>query len=354
MNKSLIFRFLPLMLILITSATTIRAQIFGGESLNMPGTYDGFNNPPTVDALRNPVQSASGDLVVDANLGVQRIVTEIAVPGDVASGTFNWLFTSGPVGGYFNNKWAGVTVNVDNIQTYTFNAGPDNSVTLSDGFYTVNFEDIGYSDCRAIWMYTSASPVAITGVSAAPLGTGGTIAAADQAVTITVTASAAPSPEENVYVRYSTDGFGSSSLEEVNFTGASGTADIPAQSAGTTVDYYVFSTTQSFPAEADIDLVTINYDNNGGSNYSYTVSNPTATTGGNWSTPGTWNTGLTPAVGADVVIDAAVNPTAERAIPLPYKEAAASMPQAAALAPVPAKSCSLEQGRFPVPWPSTM
>lgn len=305
MNNSLVVRFLSLVVCVVTLATNVSAQIFAGESLNMPGTYDGFSNPPTVDALRNPIQSPSGNLVVDAGLGVQRIRTEIAVPGDVAAGSYTWLFTSGPTFDYYANKWANVAVSVDNVQSYAHNFGPDNSITLSAGVYTVNFEDIGYTDCKAIWMYTSAAPVAITGVTAAPLGTGGTVAAANEPITITVSTSAGPSAEENVYVRYSTDGFGSSALAACSFVGSTGTATIPAQSAGTTVEYYVFSTTQTTPS-ADFDLVTLNYDNNGGANYSYTVEHPSATSAGNWSNAGTWNTGAVPAVGAMVSINANV------------------------------------------------
>jgi hypothetical protein len=51
-------------LLAIFMAIGVNAQIFGPESINMPGTWDSFTNPPTVDALRNPNQSASGDITL--------------------------------------------------------------------------------------------------------------------------------------------------------------------------------------------------------------------------------------------------------------------------------------------------
>ncbi|HNY03885.1 MAG TPA: T9SS type A sorting domain-containing protein, partial [Bacteroidales bacterium] len=51
------------------------------------------------------------------------------------------------------------------------------------------------------------------------------------------------------------------------------TAVIPGQAAGTTVSYYVFSSTLT-GITADYDLVTINFNNNSGANYSYTVETP--------------------------------------------------------------------------------
>ena len=108
-------------LLAIFMAIGVNAQIYGPESINMPGTWDGYSNPPTVDALRNPNQSASGDITL-ITAGTQRYNTTIhcaTTGGDVAPGTFTWLFTSGASGNYFGNKWANVTVNMNTIQSYT-------------------------------------------------------------------------------------------------------------------------------------------------------------------------------------------------------------------------------------------
>jgi len=246
------------------------AQIFGPESINMPGTWDSFANPPNVDALRNPNQSASGDITL-ISAGTPRYNTTIhcaATGGDVTPGTYDWIFTSGPTGNYFNNKWANVSVAMNTIQTYTHQGGTDNSITVADGkWYTVNFEDIGYSNTNGIFMETSAQPVSLTKVEQTP-ATGIT---ANDSVFVGLKLSAAPSAEEKFYVRYSTDGFTTSFLEEFVITGDSGFADINALREGQSVSYYIFSTTISNP-NANFDMVTINSNNNSGANYSYSVA----------------------------------------------------------------------------------
>ncbi|MBU1578909.1 MAG: T9SS type A sorting domain-containing protein, partial [Bacteroidetes bacterium] len=114
------------------------------------------------------------------------------------------------------------------------------------------------------------------------------------------------SSEENFYVRYTTDAWSTSSLALFSFAGTTGTATIPAQDAETEVVYYVFSTTLSNPS-VDYDLITLNYDNNSGSNYSYTVKFGTTQTG-NWNASNTWKAGSVPAnkdvvIGHDITLD---------------------------------------------------
>ncbi len=59
---------------------------------------------------------------------------------------------------------------------------------------------------------------------------------------------------------------------------------------------------------ADYDLLTIHYDNNGGANYSYTTKYGTAQAG-NWNAAATWNAGVVPPDGSDVIIGHAVTVT---------------------------------------------
>lgn len=133
----------------------------------------------------------------------------------------------------------------------------------------MNWIDAGYTDSQAIFMETSAEPVTFSSTSQLP--TNGNVENTN-AVVVTVNASAAPSTEELVYVRYSTDAFVTSALAPVTFTGTTGTATIPAQAVATTVQYYVFSTTVNSPAAGDIDKVTIRSLTNSGGNFYYTVN----------------------------------------------------------------------------------
>ncbi|MBS4013607.1 MAG: hypothetical protein KGZ97_07585 [Bacteroidetes bacterium] len=275
-------------------------QIYEPEGLNMPG-IDTWTNPPTNLAFASSTQ-VSGGRIVKITTGTTRWQTIFSVAasgGDVTGGSKTWLFTSGPSGSPWNNKWAGVSVSMNTIQTYSHNTGADNTVSLTNGrWYTVNWRDNGYASTSAIFMETSANPVTLSSVSFTPENP-----APAEAVTVTLTTSAAPSTGERVFVRYSTDGFSTSSFVQFSFSGTTGTATIPGQSSGTNVFFYVFSTTIATPSHADADMQTIRFNNNGGSNYSYSVIVATLSAQtGTWTTGTTWVGGTPPSAAANVII----------------------------------------------------
>jgi hypothetical protein len=251
------------------------AQIYEPEGLNMPGAWNGWTNLPTNNlALANPNQVAGGRLVkiTQGQARWQTIFSAAASGGDLVGGTYEFLFSSGPSGSPWNNTWKNSSFTMNTLTGLTFNSGANSSITISNGkWYTMNWIDAGYTNTQAIFMETSAEPVTLSSATQSPAA--GSVESTD-AVTISVTASAAPSAEELVYVRYSTDAFVTSSLAAVTFTGTSGTATIPAQAAATTVQYYFFSTTVSNPTASDIDKVTIRTLTNGGANFNYTVNSP--------------------------------------------------------------------------------
>lgn len=270
------------------------SQIFEPEGLNIPGTWNSFTNPPASNSVFGSANQVSGGKVTKITSGTARWKTTINVQssgGDIVGGSYTFLFTSGPSGSPYNNKWAGTVVTLNSLQSYSFNTGADNSITVSNGkYYTVVWKDNGYANTHAIFMETSAQPVTIDNVAQSPNGS--SIGSGVDA-TITITTSATPSAEEKIYVRYSTDSWTTSSVVEANFTGTTGTATIPAQIAGKTVIYYVFSTTIASPS-ADHDLVTINFNNNSGSNFQYTTTTYTTAQNGNWSDGSTWVGGNVP------------------------------------------------------------
>lgn len=118
-----------------------------------------------------------------------------------------------------------------------------------------------------------------------------------QAVTVTATLSGAFATGQAAYLRYSTDNFATSTV--VAMTGGSPLATIPAtaNTPGAVVRYYVFTSGNVAPASngSDADFSTINLNNNGGSNYSYTVASgwTTAATG-NWTAAATWTANAVP------------------------------------------------------------
>jgi len=260
-----------LFLFVIVPFGDAKAQIYEPEGLNMPGAWNSWTNPPDNNlALANPNQVTNGRLVKIAagQTRWQTILSVAASGADLVGGTYEWLFTSGPLGNPYQNKWAGVTVMTNAMQTYVKESSTNNSVTLVNGqWYTVNWEDLGYQNCRAIFMETSGAPVNISSVSL-PATVNENVP-----VTITATLNAAPSFQELIYLRYTTDNWATSAAVGMTVNGTSCTAQIPGQAAGTAVSYYVFTSTIG-SLTSDYDLCTIHLNNNGGANYGYTVGTP--------------------------------------------------------------------------------
>lgn len=198
-------------------------------------------------------------------------------------GTANWIVTiqataSNSSAGFkfennsYTNQWSSnSTVSLNTLTSWWWNSGNSVYDQVSGDYYTFTVEDVAAnSNSQGYLMETAAAPVSITSVSQSPSSSIGS----SQSVVVTVKTSASPSSGENAFVRYSTDGWSTSSLAQVSFSGSTGTATIPAQTNGTSVSYYVFTTTLTSGelSSGNIDLATINYSNNGGSNYTYTVN----------------------------------------------------------------------------------
>lgn len=144
------------------------------------------------------------------------------------------------------------------MQSYTFSGGASNNKinTTNGRFYSTNWQDIGYSNTNAVWMETTNAPVTISSTSQLPLS--GDVTPSDNVI-VTVNTSASLSPQEKVYIRYTTNSYASSSLVEVSMIGNSGTAQIDAQVEGTTIQYYVFtSTATALQIGTNYDMFTIN------------------------------------------------------------------------------------------------
>lgn len=106
-------------------------------------------------------------------------------------------------------------------------------------------------------------------------------------VTVTANLSGALSTGQAVYLRYTNDAYATSTVVQMTGSGTTYTAAIPTSMHGQnkTVSYYVFTSGTANVAGngSNADFYTINLNNNGGSNYSYTITNSpivvTATTG---------------------------------------------------------------------------
>ena len=233
------------------------------------------------------------------DLGIFR-QTRIQATSSAAAGTRNWEFCEGtaavpdydpawrpytccltlagynqtiqPVGGtssaLFNLGFGGVAGNMPAITAgnyYTFNCTEYSTPGVPANEY------MGV-------LQTTYNPVAISSVTQSPAA--GSVYP-ENSVYVTVNLAAAPSAGEYVYVRYSTNiNFTTSTLLTVTIAGTSGTVEIPCQASGTTIYYYAYTSNRtSASILADVgtsgqvahDMSTLNINNNGGPNYTYTV-----------------------------------------------------------------------------------
>ncbi|NVO20032.1 MAG: DUF5018 domain-containing protein [Bacteroidetes bacterium] len=252
----------------ILTPTLSRADIYQPEGLNMPGSWNSWINPPSNLAIANNSQVSGGRLtkITSGTSRWQTIFSVAATGGDFTAGTYSWLFTSGPSANAFANKWANVNVTMNTVQTYVKEGSTNNSITLVNGkWYTMNWKDNGYANTEGIFMETSAQPVTLSSLSV-PSGI-----LQGQTATITLTTAASPSTEEKFYLRYSIDNWATSSVVTFSMSGSSGTAVIPAQASGITVQYYAFSSTVA-GISSNYDMYTLKFNNNSGTNFSYTVA----------------------------------------------------------------------------------
>ncbi|MGA9115818.1 MAG: BNR-repeat neuraminidase N-terminal domain-containing protein, partial [Bacteroidota bacterium] len=285
--------FVLLLAVLFSAGAAFGQQeIYDLEGVNMPGSWNTWTNPPTTPVSIGGIQTAGGTVLPDSGLATIRYSTLIYVNttgADFVGGNYDFLFTSGPTTNYWANAWKDVTVVMDSMQTYNYytSGGTNNNVTLTDGkYYSVRFRDVEpYGNTPGVWMVTSAAPVNLTGVSQAPVA--GLVNVTSNVV-VTVTLSAAKSAEEIIYVRYTTDNWATSTLLTASGAGTSYTATIPAQTAGTNVAYYAFSSTKADPS-FNYDMYTLKYNNNNKTNYGYTVHGPLA---GLYAIPGAYPTGF--------------------------------------------------------------
>lgn len=297
-----------LLMALVTSCFNLtNAQIFAPEGINMPGSYNGFQNPPSVLALAGP-QVDGGKVTLNSTLPTRIYKTTIKVAasgGDITAGAYAFLFTSGPSGNQFANKWAGATVSANSVSSYSYNTGADNSVTVvNDKYYTVVFRDNGYASTQAGWFVTNDVPVKVSSVSkdlaaVYPL----------QNVVVTAQLDASLPVDQFVYLRYSTTtNYSESVLLKMSVSGTTATGTISAayNIPSRTVYYYVFTSSidnmTGLTADLNLKLLEVNNNNTTGG-YTYTVnSGYVSSADGAWSDAGSWNAGVVPPDGTPVTI----------------------------------------------------
>jgi 1,4-alpha-glucan branching enzyme len=251
------FKFLFL-LIAAGFSSIVTAQIYQPDGLRMPGAWNSWTNSTAM----------GGDFDLQKSTeGTERWTTSFQYTGVTGSNAFKFVSTS--FSDPWGNQWAGntaVALNAVSNFIYGTPSDPDNTITMtSSKWYNVVFEDIGYVNTRAVFSETSSQAVTISNVMQTPV-----LVANLEPVTVSAGLSALPTTEEKFYLRYSVDDWLTSALIPMQTNAAAISAIIPGQVSSTVVEYYIFSSVFSNP-DADIDLKTLRKNNNGGSNFSYTV-----------------------------------------------------------------------------------
>ena len=235
----------------------IQAQIYQPDGLRMPGDWNTWTN--------NTGMGGDFDLIRSTN-GADRWTTTFHYTGATASNGFKFVSTSftDPWG----NQWAAnasVSLNTLNSFTYGTPSDPDNKINLTSGkWYTVVFEDKGYVSTRAIFSETAQQPVAISNVIQNPV-----MVTSMAPVQVDASLSAPPSAEEKFYLRYTADNWLTANTLPMTIIGSTISGTIPGQASLTEVSYLIFSSVISNPV-ADLDLITLQKNDNNSANYSYT------------------------------------------------------------------------------------
>lgn len=237
------------------------SQIYEPNGLRMPGDWNDWINTLNM--------GGNFDLS-KVDIGTPRWTATFEFTGE--SGIQEFKFATNDFDNVWGHQWAPAAFQPNLISDLPHTQDgtvANNTFETTQGFwYTVNWKDNGYADTKAVFMETSSEPVEILSVSEIPE----VAVEANESVHITVELNKLKSPEELVYLRYSTDSFQSSDAVLVTGLDASktGTAEIPGQALNSKVEFYILTTTvdkESWLGEAD--LITIRFNNNSNNNYHY-------------------------------------------------------------------------------------
>ncbi len=236
------------------------------------------------------------------DLGTDSWIVSIQSDGDDGTSQFKFDNTTNWSG---SNWGRGSTVNINTYDIWYGNGADGDFNEADTKYYTFTIKDVASGNTNGLVMETSGNPISISNVSQVGIANDVSFYASTATQTVNITLSGPKSSEEKVYVRYSTDGFTNDGWVEASGSGTSYSANIPTQSIGATVEYYVLTTTLTSTGSGDLDnhpdLCTINFNNNSGSNYSYIIGRAT-TQAGDWNTTSTWLDGAVPSGSTDDVI----------------------------------------------------
>jgi alpha-glucosidase len=237
------------------------------NDLGLPGTWNGWTNdfvsPWLLGVISPPGTPAAANWYTNS-------IFVAASGGDLTQGTYQFKLRRGHdwASNWGLNSAANIPIN--SATSLAWNGSTNAAIVVSNGFY-YSFrlmEPSQNTSATIAVLKTTAKPVGLTfnGISPA-------FPNSNDTVTVSITLSAAKSAEEHIYVRYTTDNWTTSQFVEATGSGTAYTAVVPALPIGTTVKYYVLSstaTTGTGLSHSTADALTLSLDTNNGLNYTYT------------------------------------------------------------------------------------
>jgi hypothetical protein len=180
--------------------------------------------------------------------------------GDTTPGVHSFALVAGSS---YSSQWGGVLINIDgatSVPLFSGSAlGPTNTIALQNGFYysfrALNYKQQSNPGLTIGVMKTSAPPISVDRSAQTPAAP-----TSSNPVAVGIVTSQPKSPEERIYVRWSTDTFVTSHLVEAFGSGINYTAVIPAQLSGTAVQYCITTSTANlapYQAAGTIDSLTL-------------------------------------------------------------------------------------------------
>lgn len=255
-------------LFLCALVSTLQAQLFQPEGLNLPGQWNNWTNPPLQGSVFGSEGQVNGEVKL-IDFGLRRYSTTLhcAEDGDFPAGSYNFLITSGPEANPYQNKWANVNVTPNALQSAILQGINDNLIEAEDNtFYTFNFRDNGYQSTEVTFLQTSQRPSEFTTIS--PFDA---LQNPDAAVNITASLDVIPSGDQYFYLQYSVDAFASSSLISLLVNGTTVSGTIPGVPENTTVQFYIFSSPLTGFSNTEYDMFILRFLTNNGQYFSYST-----------------------------------------------------------------------------------
>jgi len=147
--------------------------------------------------------------------------------------------------GAYSVQWGGVPINIDGATTVPFFSGgalgPLNTISFDEGYYSFRILDLSRPvgvDLKLAVMKTSASPITPSRTAQIPPNP-----TPRNSIKVEIATSQLKSPEERIYLRWSTDLFITSHIIEAAGSGNNYSATIPPQPKDTPVFYTIITST---------------------------------------------------------------------------------------------------------------